>query len=424
MDLVVEGRAFVKGKLVQCCVGIEGGIIRSIRKVLRGDEHADYGDKLLLPGAVDPHVHFRDPGLTRKEDFSTGTASAAFGGVTCVLDMPNTRPPVLTVDSVEDKARTAARKAWVDFGLIGGASVGSDPGRIAGRVVAFKLYMSSVTGRLLVSAERDVERTVASVAGTGRLLCVHAEDESKIGQAREEGLSGHDRRRPAEAEASALEILSRAGAERGVHICHVSSMKGLDAIGAQSWTKEACPHHLLLHKGLRLGTYGKVNPPLRAKEESEALFEAFRSGRIDVLASDHAPHTIEEKELEFDEAPSGMPGVETSLPVMLALVKKGALDLGVLVRAACERPAQIFGINKGRIEVGMDADIVVVDPKEMGKVSARALHSRCGWTAFEGWEALFPQATYVRGIRIVEDGGLVGEVVGRDVVAWKRRTSG
>jgi dihydroorotase len=209
-----------------------------------------------------------------------------------------------------------------------------------------------------------------------------------------------------------------------IHICHVSSKEGLDAMASLPFTKEVAPHHLLLDKRSKLESYGKVNPPLRDKEDREAMFDAFRSGRIDVLASDHAPHTIEEKEQEFSGAPSGMPGVETSLALMLALVKKDQIDLGMLIRAACERPAEIFGLNKGKIEVGRDADLIAVDSKNVVKIAARNLHSRCGWTPFENWEAMFPHSTFVRGVRIVAEGGLVGERIGRDVVARKRETAG
>jgi dihydroorotase len=200
----------------------------------------------------------------------------------------------------------------------------------------------------------------------------------------------------------------------------LSSRDGLAAVEKLPFTKEVAPHHLLLDKRSKLGSYGKVNPPLRDKEDREAMFEAFRLMKIEVLASDHAPHTIEEKEQEFSDAPSGMPGVETSLPLMLALVKKDQLPLDVVIKAACERPAEIFGLNKGRIEVGRDADLIVVDGTSMRSITAKNLHSKCGWTPFENWEAIFPYVTFVRGVKIVEQGGLVGERVGRDIVARKR----
>ena len=418
--MVVEGRAYIKEKLVQCCIGIENGRIKSIKKLLRGDEHLDFGDMLILPAAIDPHVHFRDPGLTKKEDFQTGTISAAFGGVSCVLDMPNTLPPTLTPRSLEEKTDTVSKKAWVDYGLLGGCSPKVDPAAISNGVVGYKLFMSSTTGNLLVSNDADVSKIVTSVAGIGKVLCVHAEDEKMIQTAPEMNLNEHDKNRPSSVEASAITRLSKIREAGKIHICHLSSREGLAAVEKLPFTKEVAPHHLLLDKRSKLEAYGKVNPPLRDKGDREAVFKAFRSGKIDVLASDHAPHTIEEKEQEFADAPSGMPGVETGFPLMLALVKKDQLALDVLIRAACERPAEIFGINKGRIEVGRDADLIVVDGMSMGSIAARNLHSKCGWTPFENWDAIFPLATIVRGVKIVEEGGLVGERTGRDVVAQKR----
>jgi dihydroorotase len=420
MDLVVEGRAYIKEKLVQCCIGIENGRIKSIKKLLRGDEHLDFGDMLILPAAIDPHVHFRDPGLTKKEDFQTGTVSAAFGGVSCVLDMPNTLPPTLTPRSLEEKANTISKKAWVDYGLLGGCSPKVDPVAISVGVAGYKLFMSSTTGNLLVSNYSDISKIVSSVVGTGKVLCVHAEDEKMIRYAPETNLNEHDKNRPSSAEASAITRLSKIREAGKIHICHLSSRDGLAAVEKLPFTKEVAPHHLLLDKRSKLGSYGKVNPPLRDKEDREAMFEAFRLMKIEVLASDHAPHTIEEKEQEFSDAPSGMPGVETSLPLMLALVKKDQLPLDVVIKAACERPAEIFGLNKGRIEVGRDADLIVVDGTSMRSITAKNLHSKCGWTPFENWEAIFPYVTFVRGVKIVEQGGLVGERVGRDIVARKR----
>jgi len=424
MDLVVEGRAYIRGKLTSCCIGIDGGRIRAIKKLLKGDEHLDFGDMLVLPAAIDSHVHFRDPGLTKKEDFSTGTISAAFGGVSCVLDMPNTIPPTLTPRSLADKVDAIARKAWVDYGLMGGCSPQADPTAISKAVIAYKLYMASTTGNLLVASDADISRILSSISVTGKVLCVHAEDESMVRNIQEKTLDDHDKNRPGVAESSAIMRLSKLpGADR-IHICHVASNEAISVLEGMPFTKEVTPHNLLLDKDSKLKSYGKVNPPLRDRSEREAVFKAFQEGKIDVLASDHAPHTIEEKEQEFSEAPSGVPGVETSLPLMLALVKKGRLGLDVLLRAACERPAEIFGVNKGKIEVGRDADLIIVDGTSMRKIATRNLHSKCGWTPFDGWDAIFPHATFVRGVKVVEENGLVGERIGRDVVARKHPIAG
>jgi dihydroorotase len=423
MDLVVEGRAWYKGKLQQVCIGVEHGRIARVRKNLKGERRLDFNDRIILPGAIDVHTHMREPGMTKKEDFSTGTTSAAFGGVTCVFDMPNTRPPSLTRDDIIEKKETAWKKAWVDFGLIGGISDSSNPQRIADHVVGFKVYMSSTTGSVLLSQDRDIARAMDLVRPTGKVVSVHAEDEriNLLNKIEEKGIKDHAEARPPSSEASAIERLVPLSRRNKVNVCHVTSREGLEALAKGDFSSEATPHHLLLDLGsCSKKGYCKVNPPLRAKEDREALFAAFASGRITMLASDHAPHTIEEKEQEFDHAPSGVPGVETSFPLMMMMVKREMLDLGVLVKAACEAPAQRFGLNKGLIEEGRDADLMVLDPREFGPVSSKKLHSKCGWTPFAGHDAIFPQAVLLRGQLLVEDGGLVGERNGRDVVARRR----
>jgi dihydroorotase len=423
MDLVVEGRAWYKGKLQQVCIGVEHGRIARVSKNLKGERHMDFNDRLILPGAIDVHTHMREPGMTRKEDFATGTVSAAFGGVTCVFDMPNTKPPTLMRDDVIEKKEAAWKKAWVDFGLMGGISDSSNPQRIADHVIAFKMFMSSTTGSVLLAQDREVARAMDLVRPTGKVVSVHAEDERiNLDHKRvEKSIKDHAEARPPSSEASAIERLVPHSSRNSVNICHVSSREGLDALAKGSFSSEATPHHLLLDLGScsRKG-YCKVNPPLRSKEDREALFAAFASGRISMLASDHAPHTVEEKEQDFDFVPSGVPGVETSFPLMMMLVKRDLLRLDVLLKAACETPAQRFGLNKGFIEEGRDADLMVLDPRDLCTVSSKRLHSKCGWTPFEGYDAILPQAVLLRGQLLVEDGGLVGERDGRDVVARRR----
>ncbi len=417
MDLVLEGRAFVKGKLSNWCIGIEDGKMVQVAKHLRGDERRDYGDMLILPASIDPHVHFRDPGMTQKEDFSTGTLAAAFGGVGCVLDMPNTLPPAVKRSDLLEKKEIIARKAWVDYGLFAGCVPGSRIEDMAPHAVGFKLFMGSSTGKLLVTDDGEIARIARQVKATGKVLSVHAEDEGLIQKSEEGSLEDHLRNRPARAEVAAIERLARLDCR--VNVCHVSSAEGLAALEGKPFTKEITAHHLLLDRSSGRGAYAKVNPPLRTRDDRLALLQAFIGGKFDMIGSDHAPHTIEDKEREFDTAPSGMPGVETTVPMLLAMVKKGSLPLEVLVRAMAERPAEIFGLNKGAIEEGKDADLIVVDPRAVAGIKVNNLHSKCGWTLFEGYDAIFPRATYVRGRAVVEDGDIAGEREGRDVVAGK-----
>lgn len=418
MDLVIEGRAYYKGKLQHCCIGIERGRIAKVRKVLKAERHIDYNDRIILPAAVDVHTHMREPGMTEKEDFSTGTTSAAFGGVTCVFDMPNTIPPAVMRDDLREKKAVIAKKAWVDYGLFGGVSPSSNPLRTAKEVVGFKIFMSSTTESVLLADDRDIRRALDVIRPLGKVVSVHAEDNSMIGRGEVEGIRGHERARPMAAEVSAIKRMGAMASGAKVNICHVTCKAAADSL-APGFSSEATPHHLLLdlESMAKKKAYAKVNPPLRSRAEREALFQAFASGQVRMLASDHAPHTVEDKEQEFQDAPSGCPGVETSFPLMMALAKHDRISLKRLVEAACELPARTFGLNKGAIEEGRDADLMVLDPREVTQIDARRLHSKCGWSLFEGYDAVFPQAVFLRGALLVEGGAMVGERSGREALA-------
>ena len=424
MELVIEGRAFYKGKLQSLCIGVEKGRIVAVKKMLKGERHLDFGERVILPGAIDSHTHMREPGMTRKEDFASGTLSAAFGGVTCIFDMPNTKPATLTHENVEEKKVIASRKAWTDFGLFGGCSDSSDPSRIATDVVGFKIYMSSTTGNILLSEDPGIRRSLDFIRPFDKVVSVHAEDEHLMANGQEQSPKDHDRNRPDKAEAKAIARLSSLGMNNRVNVCHVTSRLGIEALATTNFSAEATPHHMLLDFNRSKTGYAKVNPPLRRKDDREAVLKAFVEGKIGILASDHAPHTIEEKEQDFSAVPSGCPGVETSFPLMLALTKHEHLPLARLINAACERPAELFGLNKGTIEVGKEADLAIYDPRQVVQVDSKKLHSKCGWTLFDGFEAIFPQAVFLRGNLIIEEDTLVGERVGRDVCAAKPRTSG
>jgi dihydroorotase len=411
--LVVEGRAFVKGELRQCCIGIESGRIVDVQKVLRGSEHLRFGDRLILPGAVDPHVHFREPGLTDKEDIASGSLAALHGGVTCALDMPNTRPATTTLEDLREKKRLINCRSWIDMGVLAGVRAGKDPAPLAEEATAYKVFMGSSTGDLLLSGEPQLRYALQQIAATGKVVSVHAEEESMLEKDASD-LVEHERCRPAAAEWAAVDRLQSSSSEARINICHVTSRHTPQRIHPRC-TWEVTPHHMLLDRDDGLEAFGKVNPPLRSKADRVALFQLFAAGKVPMLASDHAPHTFGEKSRPFDEAPSGMPGVETSIPLMLALVKKGLLPLQTLVRACAETPAQVFGLNKGALEVGRDADLIVVDPSDMVQVKARDLRAKCGWTAFEGRDAIFPRAVMLRGQMVMEDGGIVAERGGRCV---------
>ena len=208
-----------------------------------------------------------------------------------------------------------------------------------------------------------------------------------------------------------------------LHVCHVSAKESIPLLAnGHGLTSEVTPHHLLLDKDSKTGSHAKVNPPLRKREDRHALFKALQGGAFDVIASDHAPHTIDEKKEDFEYAPGGMPGVETMLPLMLHMVDEKHLELSELVKRVSVRPAEIFGIHKGKIAEGYDADLVVVDFSDCRMIKADHLHSKCGWTAFEGMPGIFPKKVFVRGKLIVENGEQVGEAIGRDVVGASQKS--
>jgi dihydroorotase len=409
---VVEGRVFYRGSLQELCLGIEDGRIAAVRKTLPGEDRVAYGDDLILPGGVDTHVHFRDPGHPAKEDFASGTLSAAVGGVTTVFDMPNTEPPATTAAALEAKRRAVAPKANVDFGLLAGIAGTRAPALPEGLAAGWKVYTAETTGRL-APAWRQVPALLRGLQGSALPVAVHAEDPTAFGPPGKD-LATHDLARPPGAEASAVNVVAET--LPAAHITHVTSLHALEAARVAALSTDVTAHHLLFDIDARPGARLKVNPPLRPPEHRARLWQAFASGDIPMLASDHAPHAEEEKAGKFLEAPSGTPGVATTYPAMLRLVKAGTLGLARLVDAFCTRPASRFRLRKGAIEVGLDADLAVFDPKQVVRITAKRTRYKCGWTAFEGVEAVFPHAVYVRGVRVLRDGGVEEEGQGRHVL--------
>ncbi len=418
MDLVVEGRLFLGDRLEQGCVGIEDGRIVAVKKVLRGERRIDAGYRIVLPAAMDPHVHFRQPGMTHKEDFESGSLAALHGGVTTVLDMPNTIPPTDRSASLKDKLRMVRGRSFVDYGLFITTDLPRRLEAMSKLAAGLKIFMGSTTGSLLNNEDRSIQRMLKKAAELSMPVSVHAEDDMLIQHEEANDLKGHLRNRPAEAEFNAVQRLIAMGA-RGVNLCHVTRAEILDmAVRAGMSTEVAC-HHMMLDIGCGLAGRGKVNPPLRQPAARTALYSAVTSGKATMMGSDHAPHTIEEKAEEFDICPSGVPGVETSFPLMMAAVKRNEMPLTELVRMACDAPARRFGIPKGRIEEGMLADLAVYDPREVTVIDGGELHSRCGWSPYEGMEAIFPQTVIMAGEIQLKGGELCGERKGRNIKdAW------
>lgn len=408
---VLEGTTLTADGPVPVRLGIDGE-----RFVDPGDAPADvvFDDGFVLPAAIDIHVHYRDPGSPDKEDLTSGTTSAAFGGVALSCDMPNTDPATVTVEAYEDKARLVEEKAVTDVGLWAGLGADLAATALGDRATGYKLYAGPTTGHLLLADPASWKRAVAAVAPSGRPLAVHAEhpavlDEARSHERRPDEPASHARSRPGRAEVEALTVISQEARRLGarLHGCHLSDPRSVDLAARAGFTTEVTPHHLFLDDADvdRLGAYAKVNPPVRDRATREALFEALASGRIDCVASDHAPHTRAEKEGGFDKAPSGLPGVETLYPMMLAEALAGRVTIERVLEACCTRPAGILGVPAGRLAPDHWASFVHVGEAPR-TIRAEELHSRCGWTPFEGRAGLFPTSLAVRGRWVLEDGQL------------------
>lgn len=416
-DLVIKNARLVLARdTLKADIAIEDGKILRIAKDIMAERVIDAHGLLVLPGMVDVHVHFRDPGLTHKEDWHSGASAAVAGGVTCVVDHPNTIPPTTSVESFQVKLREAEKKSIVDFGINAGVVRAAELKELwASGITAFgEIFMAESMGMLSVDDDMLL-KSLQVIAGLGGIACIHAEDEQIIRESIEKvenktDPSAHSLSRPnfCEVAAMAKAIALAQDTCVNLHICHLSTKEGLGLMGLDV-TSEVTPHHLFLSQNDwdRLGTFGKTNPPLRSELDRDNLWSGLYV--IDIIASDHAPHTIEEKKQDIWSAPAGVPGVETSLPLMLSAVNRGIISLQRVVELMSTNPARIFHIReKGEIAVGKDADLVFVDLNDVKPIKDRNLHSKAGWTPFEGMDAVFPKMTFVRG-EIMYDGEIVGE---------------
>ncbi|WP_123619307.1 dihydroorotase [Halorubrum sp. CSM-61] len=445
--MLITGAELADGRVRD--VRVRGGTVDAVEPTNAGLD-ADAGERVvdargrhLLPGAVDVHVHFREPGASHKETWTSGSRAAAAGGVTTVVDQPNTSPPTVDGDAFDEKAALAA-PSLVDYGINGGVTGDWDPESLFERPLFAlgEVFLADSTGDMGIAVDL-FEEALAEAAARDVPVTVHAEDETLFDDGALRGDLGGvgtaanadawSAYRTAEAEAAAVERALDAGAasDAQVHIAHTSTPEGIDAVsearadatGDAPPTCEVTPHHLFLSRedAGRLGTFGRMNPPLRSEERRAAVFERLRDGEVDVVATDHAPHTVAEKRQGLVDAPSGVPGVETLYPLLLESVRKGNLSLERVRDAVAANPASIFGIEgKGRIEPGADADLVVVDLTNPREIEAGALHGAAGWTPFEGLLGVFPELTTIRGEVVYERDPVTGaesfgESAGRNV---------
>ena len=417
-EVVIVGRAPFGGKIQPVEIAVDSaGRISRIARNIPGAERLDFGDLVILPAATDLHVHFREPGTGETiETLAGGTLQAALGGVALVGDMPNNEPPMDSVAHLLEKAARARGRLAVDMLLYASARPGASLSALASVAGAFKLYLSPTTSITEAPDPSEIRPLLEAVARTGLPLTVHAEDPTAFREVPPATtLAEWSAARPIEAERQGVEHLLPAPPSLRLHVAHVTDPTTAARLRAEGHSFEATPHHLLLSAGSGDDTHRKVNPPLRAEAVRAGLWDDFSAGRIPCVASDHAPHSSSAKELRFPLAPSGVPGVETMLPLLLEKARRGRIELATLLAAACDRPARWLGMPVGRLAVGHRADLLVVDFRERRELRGRELHAAAGWTPFEGMTAVFPRHHLRAGVPIVEDGEYVGGHTGRIV---------
>lgn len=412
-------------------VGVRDGRIAFIGDLSQASagEVVDASGLTVLPGVIDTQVHFREPGLEWKEDLETGSRAAALGGVVAVFEMPNTNPNTTDPDTFADKLNRARDRMWTDHafyvgGTHGNAAFLADLERMPG-CCGVKVFMGASTGDLLIADDDGVRQVLSTVK---RRATFHSEDEYRLAERRELARPGdwtsHPEVRDAQSAIQSTERLVRLARETGarIHVLHVSTAQEIDFLAHHRdiATVEVTPQHLTLDGDEayeRLKGYAQMNPPIRNRPHIEGLWRGVQQGVVDVLGSDHAPHTSEEKARAYPASPSGMPGVQTLVPVMLTQVAEGRMSLERFIDLTSAGAQRVFGTaGKGRMAEGYDADLTIVDLKARRTITHDQQASRVGWTPFDGFEAKgWPMATIVRGRVVMRDGELIGTAHGRPV---------
>jgi dihydroorotase len=430
-DLILKGGTLVNhdGEGLRD-IGILGGTITALGTLDPGSaaETLDARGLHILPGVIDSQVHFREPGFTHKEDLESGSRAAVMGGVTAVFEMPNTQPLTTGPAELEDKIARATNRMFCDFAFwVGGTHDNAkdvpELERLPG-AAGIKVFMGSSTGSLLVE---DDDGVAAILGRTRRRAAFHSEDEYRLNERKGLRVEGDPTSHPIwRDETSALqctERLLRIAREKGapIHVLHVSTAEEIDLLAKNKdiASVEVTTHHLTMSADdyARLGTRLQMNPPVRAPRHRERLWYGMAQGIVDVLGSDHAPHTLEEKAKPYPQSPSGMPGVQTLVPIMLDHVNAGRLSLARLVDLTSAGPARLFGIaRKGRVAVGYDADLTLVDLKKETVVTDAMMVSRVRWTPYDGMKVKgWPVGTMVRGRLVMWQGEIPGAAHGAPV---------
>ncbi|MBR5250254.1 MAG: dihydroorotase [Bacteroidales bacterium] len=429
IDTLISSATLInEGKIFQADVWIQGSHIHKIGSIApeelpEGFQHIDGRGKYLIPGIIDEHVHFRDPGATHKGDMESESRAAVLGGITSYLDMPNNNPPAISRKALEEKLRLAQEKSWANFGFYLGLNNNNQEEAFQldlHQHCGIKLFMGSSTGNMLVDREETLRTLFQDFPG---VMALHCEDEQCIRQATEQAkeqygdqipFSQHPTIRSREAciRSTARAIALAEGGKAHVHLMHISTAEEVELIrkakeSNPQLTAETCPNYLWFDASQyeQLTYRLKCNPAIKASSDREALLKAVREGVLDTIGTDHAPHLLEEKQQNYLQSPSGMPSIQFSLPVMVELHLQGHFDLPTLVDRMCHAPARLYHIeNRGYIRCGQFADLVLfsINPTDKQEVTTAKLAGKCGWSPYEGCHfATQIEYTWVNGQAVV-----------------------
>ena len=428
LDLLIKnGQCYIAGELKNVDVSIKDGKIQDIGQISeKANDIFDADGLTVLPGCIDTQTHFREPGSTDTEDLNSGSRAAIAGGITAVFEMPNTNPPTSNIKEFKRKLDLAKNRMYCNYGFYFGATA-DNVNQLAKLkdlegCCGIKLFAGSSTGNLLVADEKDIDKVFQN---SSKVVAVHSEDEEILNKNKKLIKNGevhsHPVWRSEEAAISSTRRIVRIAEryKKKAHILHISTKQEIDFLSQHKGniTFEITPQHLTIYAPDcydKLGTYAQMNPPLRDKSHYDRLWFAVKNNLNDTIGSDHAPHLKVNKEKEYPNSPSGMPGVQTLLPVMLNHVNDGKLSLKQLINLVCENPIEIFGIkNKGFIKKGYDADFTIVDMNKDIKIKNINIESKCGWSPFDGFTFKgSPVATIINGKIKMLNGKILGKPEG------------
>ncbi len=429
LDLIIKnGQCYIEGELKNVDVAVKDGKIEKIGEISeKANEEISAKGQIILPGCIDTQTHFREPGSTDTEDLNSGSRAAIVGGITSVFEMPNTNPPTSNMIEFQRKLDLAKNRMYCNYAFYFGATAENSKDLASLQDVegccGIKLFAGSSTGNLLVAEENDIDKVFQN---SSKVVAVHSEDEEILNINKKLIKKGdvhtHPVWRSVECAISSTRRIVKI-AERynkKAHVLHITTKEEIDFLSQHKGniTFEITPQHLTLYAPdcyNKLGTYAQMNPPIRDKSHYDRLWYAVRNNYNDTIGSDHAPHLKINKDKEYPNSPSGMPGVQTLMPVMLHHVNNGKLTLNQLIKFVCENPVKIFGIkNKGFIKEGYDADFTIVDMNKIIEIKNENIESKCKWSPFNGDKFKgTPVATIINGEVKMKDGKILGDPSGQ-----------